>query len=518
MKFRAFFVSLLLVLFPPSVQAASADDASEDTLPHLQLLACGTVCLDFIPAKAIKHVPVKYPSGQVGRSGIGEGFVWLRYTIGTDGKTHDISRIYSLGDDSFVQYSIDALGDRTFEPAIINGKPFPETLTARFRFSDGAIEAASEQVMNSSKMAQALIDSGKDKEAQKLLDNALDSSRLSFADRSTLALPLAKLTIKRKDYLEGRRLLLMATEYGTGNVPLEMQADLWATRINVDLSLGEYSDAFGTFQFLTTIPTLNPGVQQRERVDQIRAKTDASPQLVTRATIPNDEEGTVYWHGLYRRNFQFAVASGELDKFTLSCTQNAMDSKITLTAMWQVPQSWSNCILFVSGTPGTVFNIIETNETKEQADQQMARLGAAIEADPTNPTAWLMRARALASIRRFKDAIPDYSKAIELSPKLLAACLGRSEAFAAMSNYPSALADDDAALSLDPKNAQTKASRATLLLAIGRCNDGATAFSNIDNKNWRGHYIEGVGFFARVNTPRRNWNSRRQPTAPPISA
>lgn len=499
MKFRAFFGSLLLALSLLSAKGASADLASEDTLPHLQLLACSTACLDFIPAKTTKYVPVKYPSGQVGRNGIGEGFVWLRYTIGTDGTAHDISRIYSLGDDSFVQNSMDALADRTFSPASINGKPTPQTVTARFRF--GGTEAASEQVTNSSKTAQALMDSGNDQEAQKILDNALNSSRLSYADRSTLALPLAKLAIKRNDYLRARRFLLMATEYGTGNVPPEVQADLWATRINVDLSLGEYSDAFGTFQFLTTIPTLNPGVQQRERLDKIRAETDAKPQIVTRATIPNDAEGAVYWHGLYRRNFQFAIASGQLDKFTLTCTQSSMDSKISLTAMWQVPLSWSNCILFVSGTPGTVFNIIETQETREQADQQLARLKAAIEADPENSEAWLMRARALASFRRFKDAIADYSKAIELSPELLAAYLGRSEANAAISNYPSALADDEAALLLDPKNAQTKASWATLLLAIGRCDDGATAFSNINNKNWRGHYIEGVGFFCAGKYP-----------------
>ena len=177
--------------------------------------------------------------------------------------------------------------------------------------------------------------------------------------------------------------------------------------------------------------------------------------------------------------------------------------------MWQVPLSWSNCILFVSGAPGTVFNIIETNETQDQTDQQMARLGSAIAADPDNPMPWFMRAKALASFRRFKEAIPDYSKAIGLSPKLAAAYLGRADAYSAMMDYPSAIADDDAALALDPKNTQTQASRATMLLAVGKCDESATVFSKIDDKNWRGHYIEGVGYFCAGKYPEAELEFKR---------
>jgi tetratricopeptide (TPR) repeat protein len=474
---------------------AKADEVTEDALPHLQLLTCGSVCMNFTPAKKVKHDFPKYPHGELGRKSVGEGFVWLRYTIGTDGKTHDIAPVYVLGDKAFAQRTIDAVTDWTFEPATVNLRSVPESTFLVMHFNGASIELPHPEVTDASNAAQTLIDGGKDEEARTTLEHALNTSQLNFADRSTLALPLAKLALKQKDYLEARRFVLMGTESGVGYVPLNLAADLWATRVNIDYYLGEYSDAFGTFELLKANPQLDPGPAERQRLDQIRAKTDATPQLITRAMIPNDDEGTVYWHGLYRRSFQFAVASGSLDKFTLSCAQSSMDSKISLTAMWHVPLSWSNCIIYVSGAPGTVFNIIETNDDQEQQDQQLAQLGDAIRADPQNPIPWLARAKSLASFGRWKDAIPDYSKTIELSSKEAVAYLGRSQAYGAIRDYPSALADIDATLLLDPENVQALGLRPAFLLALGKYDEAAAAYDGLKNKNAFVHYVDGISLF-----------------------
>ena len=62
---------------------------------------------------------------------------------------------------------------------------------------------------------------------------------------------------------------------------------------------------------------------------------------------------------LYRRDFEFKNIVGSLDEFQLSCKQQTVESRITDAAEWHVPKNWSQCYLFVSGAPGSTFDVLQ---------------------------------------------------------------------------------------------------------------------------------------------------------------
>lgn len=68
-----------------------------------------------------------------------------------------------------------------------------------------------------------------------------------------------------------------------------------------------------------------------------------------------------YWvHGLVRRLFSVANVSGRIDAVDLRCTQGTRRYvSIPDSEVWQVPESWGECGMYVKGEPGTTFTFAE---------------------------------------------------------------------------------------------------------------------------------------------------------------
>jgi hypothetical protein len=79
------------------------------------------------------------------------------------------------------------------------------------------------------------------------------------------------------------------------------------------------------------------------------------------ARIPRPEDAESLFLGLYRPVFTFKDVNGHLDRFILSCKQQAIESKITDNAEWRIPASFSECNIRVHGTPGTTFKVVQAN-------------------------------------------------------------------------------------------------------------------------------------------------------------
>jgi hypothetical protein len=50
------------------------------------------------------------------------------------------------------------------------------------------------------------------------------------------------------------------------------------------------------------------------------------------------------------------------------CDQNMMEAQVSFTTQWRLPSRWRNCILFVTGAPGTTFGVIETADAGKAAN------------------------------------------------------------------------------------------------------------------------------------------------------
>ncbi len=76
----------------------------------------------------------------------------------------------------------------------------------------------------------------------------------------------------------------------------------------------------------------------------------------------------------------------------------------------------------------------------QEQEQEIARLTAEVAAQPT-AALYTQRGKLLASLKRYDEAITDYSRAIELDPNHTRAYTGRANAYTATGRFMEALAD-----------------------------------------------------------------------------
>ncbi len=198
----------------------------------------------------------------------------------------------------------------------------------------------------------------KAEEARAKLEDVLRNVPLSFTERAAIAAPLADMALQRGNYLEARRLALIATMS-----PFRRSGDAWTTRIKADLTLGDISDALYSFAAeQANVGKFAPDSIQTRTMEEARATANAQPQLKMLAEIPATEDGDAYTFVPYRRAFTFQALQGSLQKFILSCRQATMEADITPTAKWRIPNNWSGCSVYVRGAPRTQFLIVQLKD------------------------------------------------------------------------------------------------------------------------------------------------------------
>jgi hypothetical protein len=363
-RFSEFLVILPLLLSLP----ARADDPVDQDLPKVQLLACQGQCANFVPAKFIKYNPVTYPRDQIGWTRIySEANLKLLYTVGPDGKVRDdVLVLYLIGPREFADVTIQQVKSWTFEPAMSNGKPVAQSRMLRQTYEweiRNPLQVRSRvlEVTQGWNAFNQLTAEGKPDEARGKLEDVLKNVRLTFADRTAVASALADLAYKRKDYLEARRLAIMATTLTVPKLPPSIQLDAWKNRIKADLALREISDVLESVARLQEIPgASDPSLP--DLIETVRKTANAEPILTAQAQIPPVEDGDVYTFLPYRRTFTFQKIEGSLQKFVLTCNQATMESDITTTAQWRIPDKWDGCSVHVRGTPGTKFLVVQPRE------------------------------------------------------------------------------------------------------------------------------------------------------------
>ncbi len=361
---------------PSSAQITRQDFAPPNTLPDFPLprlqQPCGTECADFVPAKPILNPQAEYRSDLLGNqiNFAPEGFVLLRYTVGTDGKTHDITPIMTLGIPKITAMAIEAIKDWTFTPATRGEKPVPQMLYYRYYLhaKDKMMALYGGHSLGVAPLRKTKPDEDEARAELAEMDKNLAREQMTFTARSEFALPQIGQAMERKDYLEARRLAIMASVPGDLVVGQDMVEKTWRARVDADLALGEIADAILALRTLKHYPKYRDNLALTTPANDAIGVALEKPELLARAVIPSEEDGPVYWHALYRNTFKFAEGTGTLDKFSLMCDQNMMEAQVSLTAQWRLPSKWRNCILFVSGAPGSTFGVIETSDSGKAAN------------------------------------------------------------------------------------------------------------------------------------------------------
>ena len=340
-------------------------------LPRLQQ-PCGTECADFQKAKPISNPDPEFRSDLLGNqiNFEPEGLLLLRYTVGTDGKTHDITPIITLGIPKISSMAIEAIQGWTFTPATRGGKPVPQMFyyLKYLHARDRIMAAIGGHSLGVAALRKTKPDEDEVRAEVADMDKNLAHEQMTFTARSEFALPQIGQAMERKDYFEARRLAVMATVPGDLVVGQDMVEKAWGARVDADLALGETADAILALRTLKHYPKYANNLALTTPANDAIGVALEKPELLARAVIPPQEDGPVYWHALYRNTFKFAEGTGTLDKFSLMCDQNMMEAQVSFTAQWRLPSKWRNCILFVTGTPGSTFGVVETSDAGKAAN------------------------------------------------------------------------------------------------------------------------------------------------------
>jgi hypothetical protein len=289
-----------------------------------------------------------------------EGFVDIRYTIGVDGHVRDalVSRL--IGPQVLADTALASVKQRTFHPALADGKPVEQVSIVRFDFRvPNYTPGARPSVAAHYDKAVALMREGKLDDAFAMLIEARASPRMNYYERTMLAYATALIYMQRKDFLSADIFIRLATIHGGVNLDSALRANAIKLRIENDIYLGQMADALQWFDRLKSVKGFSSDDSIVKFLIDAQNRVEALDAFRVKARIPKPEDGEGWSHILYRRDFAFQNIVGTLDHFQLHCSQATIESNTSEKAEWHVPPDWSNCDITVFGAPDTTFDLIE---------------------------------------------------------------------------------------------------------------------------------------------------------------
>lgn len=346
-----------------AVCAASA--RADEELPAVHTLPCEATCANSSGAVGVSQPMPAWPN-QFLRSldTYVEGYVRLHYKINTDGHVSDVSVVSVVGPKVFAENSVRTVKDWTYKPAMLDGKAVAtcHTLTVTFKMNNWGAPGGRPEIAKAYRDALSSAKDNKWEEAQAILTDALAKPKLNLYERGMLSNIAAIIAMQKTEYLEAHRLSVEALAFSSGDLPVNVRQSLLRTRIKSASMLGDLVDALDATDTLKSAQKLDPSDPTIKFVETVQSKADGMPAFATTGKIPEVEMGQVTYLGLYRRNFSFQDIKGSLTGFTLTCKQQSIESKITDTAEWHVPKSWSDCRVLVRGAPGTTFKLAQLTD------------------------------------------------------------------------------------------------------------------------------------------------------------
>jgi len=333
--------------------------AQEDVTPAQVSLGPG------VPAKPLKRVTPRLPDELVQKGY--EGWVVVSFVVKADGSVGDI-----IVEDStspvLDDLTVRAVSKWTYEPATAQGVPVDQSSTGVFvLFGHDPPRPRSRAFVNAYNEITAQIREGKLDAAQRRVSE-LQSVDLALRERVYVSWLDAVLRQQRGEAARELRSLQRATINQGKFLDEASHASALASMFRLRIEGNELHRALETFKALSKIQTPSEalaGVAQRAR-DIIAGDTaiGRSGSIPTQSEIEANEARRVWSHVLVRREIAFNDVVGKLETIDFRCNRYRATDSITDEKAWKIPPSWGNCAVYVYGTPGTTFTLVEYPEEK----------------------------------------------------------------------------------------------------------------------------------------------------------
>jgi len=331
---------------------------ADEDIPAYRVLTCEVKCPQRVEAKLLDPSRPAYPASEIPNAA--EALVDVSYTIGTDGGTKGAMIEQLIGAQPFADAVLAAVAGRRYQPATEDGKPVEQNARIRFLFSVGGLSRFARGNTSSNYRAAIALEQGGDAAGAVAALNAIEAKPdLNLYERTMVAFALAGAEVKAGDDAAALDAVRIATISGGSFLDYRTRERALRLRIELEAQAGQPAEAFAWFQILEKTVTVAADDHEAQLVAQLHAAIDTPAPLAMVAAIPQLPHEAFWQHTLLRRTFAFSQIQGKLDDFDLRCDQHGIESPVSDKAEWNVPKSWTGCVLYVHGAAGTKFEFVE---------------------------------------------------------------------------------------------------------------------------------------------------------------
>ena len=294
----------------------------------------------------------------------------LSYVVGTDGLVYDPIIDDSSGISAFERRAIQTVKRWRFEPATSKDKPIEQAHTkVRVTFAiDGSQHqrGAGRKFIRREKKFRQLLKEGDLEVAGEWLNASFEMPEWNLYETTRLWISSYHLYAALEDDENQLRSLRRASS-GRDWVRPATATEILKAKFVVEARLGKLVDALETYELLVgEEPAILDEGPLAEVAGKFRDFIDSGKTITTDALVEAEGDeccDAVWGHQLFRRKFAFENIEGEVKDLDIRCDwQRASEKEVYAGKVWEIPESWGDCSLYVHGNEGTTFRLLELSD------------------------------------------------------------------------------------------------------------------------------------------------------------
>lgn len=313
----------------------------------------------------VTRVSPNYPA--VARSNGLEGWVRVSYVVDEKGTVKDAFVEDSSGFDAFEDSALEAVGQWKYKPATVNGDPVEQCrngVQLNFRLStddtyheDKKNSQVNKRFHSRFKRGMDAVEKGKMEDAWEKIEQLQQRRKRNWIENSYLWVLEAYYFEKANKPIALEKSLNRIKNNGAGNLPKSLYVEMLKKLFVAEVSGNKLANAKHTFEALQAYSSDSPVTQQMlPYYQQVNAFIEGPDPLEVVAQLSEAERWS---HNLSRKTFQIQSNEKPLQRVEIRCDNKRSVTHSVSQKAFEIPESWGQCRVFVSGEKGTQFSLFE---------------------------------------------------------------------------------------------------------------------------------------------------------------
>ncbi len=314
-------------------------------------------------AQPVERTAPSYPRRELNAGN--QGWVQLSFVVTEDGEVIDPVVTDSSGGHRFEREAIRTIKQWEFEPATWDGEPVQQCKNDHmitFRI-EGARAFVTPRFYRRYREANDALDAGDIAEAEREIA-ALSELAMSTYERARHSLLQARVAEMYGD-ADSQLIHLRRVVASNGFwIDEGLYPQLLYLVVALEIQTGRHSAALRSWERLSALDTDSLDLAPlAAAIDNINAHVAGPEMMFTQATLARDEgceDCNADWlYDPLRRQIAFADIDGDIENLEIRCDWQRIVDDVADNKTWQIPESWGECRILVTGEPGTTFKLVE---------------------------------------------------------------------------------------------------------------------------------------------------------------